>query len=157
MRLTVAAVGRFGGARAKAGPLKAQFDDYAQRIAWPLDVREVEEKRKLSAPELKKREGELLLAAVPKGAAVVALDETGQTLTSAEFAGRIAKWRDGGTKDLCFVIGGAGGLDKAVLERAQLALSFGRLTWPHLLVRVLLAEQIFRAQSILQGHPYHRE
>ena len=98
-----------------------------------------------------------LFGEIKPDAVVVALDETGQALTSAEFAGRIGKWRDGGTKDICFVIGGADGLDKAVLERAQLTLSFGRLTWPHLLVRVLLVEQIFRAQSILQGHPYHRE
>ena len=87
---------------------------------------------------------------------MVALDGRGKTLTSEEFATRLARWRDDGIADLVFVIGGADGLDRRLIERAAFVLSLGAMTWPHLLVRVLLAEQIYRAQSILLGHPYHR-
>jgi 23S rRNA (pseudouridine1915-N3)-methyltransferase len=157
LRIVVAAVGRFGGSRAKSAPARALFDNYVKRIAFPVELKEIEEKRPLSAAELKAREGELLLAATPKGATVVALDAAGRTLTSAEFARYLGGWRDRGVKDLAFVIGGADGLDRWVLDRAQLVLSLGPMTWPHLLARVLLVEQIYRAQCILQGHPYHRE
>ena len=157
MRIVVAAVGRFGGPRAKSAPARALFEDYARRIAFPIELKEVEEKRPLSATELKTREGALLLAAIPKGATVVALDADGRTLTSVQFARHLGGWRDHGVKDLAFVIGGADGLDRQLLDRAQLVLSLGPMTWPHLLVRVLLAEQIYRAQCILSGHPYHRD
>lgn len=157
MRIVVAAVGRFGGPRAKSAPARTLFDDYVKRIAFPIALKEIEERRPLSAAALKAREGALLLAAIPKGATVVALDAQGRALTSAEFARRLSGWRDHGVKDLAFVIGGADGLDRHVLDRAQLVLSLGPMTWPHLLARVLLVEQIYRAQCILQGHPYHRE
>ncbi len=152
MRLIVVAVGR-----ARKGPERDLFDHYAGRITFPLTLREVEEKRLLPPPELKKREARLLLAQVPEGARVVALDEKGKGLTSAEFAAALGGWRDDGVRDAVFLIGGAGGLDKAVLDRADLALALGSMTWPHFLVRGLLAEQIYRAQCILAGHPYHRE
>jgi 23S rRNA (pseudouridine1915-N3)-methyltransferase len=87
---------------------------------------------------------------------LVALDERGQMLSSPELAQRIADWRDAGRQDLAFVIGGADGLAPALRDRADLALSFGRLVWPHMLVRVMLAEQIYRAATILSGSPYHR-
>ena len=115
----------------------------------------MEEKRKLAPPELKTREATLLLNAVPKGAAIVALDRRGTALSSEAFAQRLATWRDAGA-DLAFLIGGAEGLAESVLERAQLVLSFGAMTWPHLLARAMLLEQIYRAQQILAGHPYHR-
>ena len=86
----------------------------------------------------------------------MALDERGQMLSSPELAQRIADWRDAGRQDLAFVIGGADGLVPALRDRADLALSFGRLVWPHMLVRVMLAEQIYRAATILSGSPYHR-
>jgi 23S rRNA (pseudouridine1915-N3)-methyltransferase len=101
-------------------------------------------------------EAELLSRAIPTGAAVVALDERGQMLTSPDLAGRIAGWRDAGRADLAFVIGGADGLAPALRDRADLVLSFGRLVWPHMLVRVMLAEQIYRSATILSGSPYHR-
>jgi 23S rRNA (pseudouridine1915-N3)-methyltransferase len=88
---------------------------------------------------------------------VVALDGKGRTLTSAQFARHLGGWRDHGVKDLAFAIGGADGLDAAVIDRAQLVLSLGPMTWPHMLARALLVEQIYRAQCILAGHPYHRE
>jgi 23S rRNA (pseudouridine1915-N3)-methyltransferase len=152
MRLHVIAVGRL-----KSGPLKELERDYAGRLVWPLALREVEERRKLPPPELKEREGELLLAALPEKAALVALDEHGRSFTSMDFAARIGAWRDRGVADLVFAIGGAGGLAERVRERAELSLAFGSMTWPHLLVRVMLLEQLYRAQQILAGHPYHRE
>ena len=153
MRLTVAVVGRFGAGGGAERPL---FDDYVKRLSQPFELREVTEKRRLPAPELRRREGALLLAAVPEGARVVALDAGGRPLSSRALAKRLGEWRASGVRDLAFLIGGAEGLDGAVLERADLVLSLGAMTWPHLLVRVLLAEQLYRAQCILAGHPYHR-
>jgi len=151
MRLTVAAVGR-----ARPGPLRELFDDYAGRSAWPLALREVEARKGLSGVALKREEAALLLASVPAGAAVVALDERGRDLDSAGFAKLLGRWRDEGRAEAAFLIGGADGHDESVRDRADLLLSFGRLTWPHMLARVMLAEQIYRAQTILSGHPYHR-
>lgn len=151
MRLLLAAVGR-----AKAGPERMLYEQYSRRLAWPLTVREVEEKRPLPPEELKAREAELLLAAVPKAAVVVALDERGRTLSSPTFAEQIRTWRDAGVSDVAFLIGGADGHGEAVRSRADLLLSLGAMTWPHMLVRALLAEQLYRAQAILSGHPYHR-
>lgn len=148
----IAAVGRL-----RAGPLSALIDSYAKRSTWPLTFREVEVRKRLSGPALCAAEGDMLLSAVPAGATLVALDETGRDLSSAEFAERLAGWRDGGVGDLAFLIGGADGLAPALRKRADLTLAFGRATWPHMMVRVLLAEQIYRAQTILAGHPYHRD
>ena len=156
MKLALVAAGRL-----RAGPLRDLFEDYARRLAWPLAVTEIEERRPLATGELKAREGALIEAALDgafrklSAPVLVALDERGMVLSSAAFAERLGRWRDGG-RDLAFVIGGADGLAKPVLDRAELTLSLGAMTWPHLLVRVLLAEQIYRAQSILAGHPYHR-
>ncbi|HEX3971777.1 MAG TPA: 23S rRNA (pseudouridine(1915)-N(3))-methyltransferase RlmH [Stellaceae bacterium] len=151
MRLTIVAIGRH-----KAGPLKALQEFYAERIRWPLAIREVEERRKLSPAELKAREAELILDALPKDAVLIALDGRGKTLSSTDLADRLARWRDADAS-LAFVIGGADGLADAVLNQAKLTLSLGAMTWPHLLVRGMLLEQLYRAQQILAGHPYHRE
>ena len=151
MRVVIAAVGR-----ARAGPARDLFDHSVGRITWPITLREVEERRPLPPDRLRAREAELLLAALPDGARIVALDERGKALSSAEFAERVRRWRDDGVSDLAFVIGGAEGLDEGLRRRADLVLGLGRMTWPHLLVRALLAEQLYRAQQILAGHPYHR-
>jgi 23S rRNA (pseudouridine1915-N3)-methyltransferase len=95
--------------------------------------------------------------ALPAGGVVVALDERGKTLGSEDFAQRLLRWRDDGKPALSFVIGGADGLDPAFVKAADLTLSFSPLTWPHQLVRIMLAEQLYRATTILSGHPYHRE
>jgi len=110
----------------------------------------------LSPPELVAREGDLLLAALPAGARFIALDGGGQCWSSEELARRLAGWRQNG-QDVAFAIGGADGLSRAVLGHANGILSIGAMTWPHLLVRVMLLEQLYRAQQILAGHPYHRE
>jgi len=150
MRLLIAAIGR-----QKAGPLKDLERHYAERITFPLTIRELEEKRKLPPAEMKRREAELLLEAMPKETSLIALDGRGTALSSEAFAKRFQAWRQAGN-DLGFVIGGADGLGEAVIEKATFVLSLGAMTWPHLLVRGMLLEQIYRAQQILAGHPYHR-
>ena len=106
--------------------------------------------------ELKRLEADLLLAAVPNAAMIVALDERGTTLSSERFAERMGLWRDQGVGDVAFLIGGADGHGEAVGKRADLMLALGPMTWPHLMVRAMIAEQLYRAQQILAGHPYHR-
>ena len=151
MRMLIAAVGRAG-----RGPVQAQFDDYARRLKPPLELVEVEERRPLPAPALKAREAELLQGAVPAGALLIALDGRGKALSSEALAKQLAAWRERAPKALAFVIGGADGLDESVLKQADFVLSLGPMTWPHMLVRVMLAEQLYRASAILAGHPYHR-
>jgi 23S rRNA (pseudouridine1915-N3)-methyltransferase len=141
----------------RRGPLYDVQALYAGRIVPPATLIEVEEKRRLSAAELKGREAELILAAVPPAARLVALDERGALWTSRQFADRLAGWRDGGAGALAFAVGGADGLGQPVLDRADAVLSLGPMTWPHLLARSLLLEQLYRAQQILAGHPYHRD
>lgn len=118
---------------------------------------ELEEKRRLPPAELKIREAELVLAAAPADARLVALDQRGKEWSSLELADRLRAWRDGGAGALAFAIGGAEGLGAAVIDRADAVLSLGAMTWPHLLARCMLLEQLYRAQQILAGHPYHRE
>jgi len=151
MRLSIIAVGRL-----KSGPHEALARHYAERLSAPPSIREVEEKRPLPPPELKEREAALLLAAVPQGATVVALDARGKMLTSEQLAERLARWQQQGVGELAFLIGGAEGLADPVRQKADLVLSLGPMTWPHLLARGMLLEQLYRAQQILAGHPYHR-
>ena len=155
MRITLLAVGRL-----RPGPERDLYEHYAGRITAQglaeIAVKEVEARRPLEPDALKAQEAELLLAALPGGARLWALDAGGRSLTSEDFAARLREARDAGPRDLAIVIGGAEGLAPALLERADLVLSLGAMTWPHLLVRGLLAEQLYRAQAILTGHPYHR-
>ena len=123
----------------------------------PPAIVEVEERRSLPPEQLKLREGELILGALPAGVPFVALDERGTQWSSRALAKRIAAWRDQGGSELVFAIGGADGLHRAVLDRADVILALGSMTWPHLLVRGMLLEQLYRAQQILAGHPYHRQ
>jgi 23S rRNA (pseudouridine1915-N3)-methyltransferase len=152
LRLLIAAVGRV-----KSGPLADLQSEYLKRLGPSISIKEVEERRASSAIERKVREADLLLAAVPDAALLVALDERGKALTSAAFAEHLQRWRTEGLKCLAFVIGGADGLPQPAVQRAQFTLSLGAMTWPHLLARILLLEQLYRAQQILAGHPYHRK
>ena len=135
-------------------------DDYLQRVdrsgrplgIGPVVEHEVEDKRGGGMIA----EADLLGRAVPAGAIIVALDERGALISSPEFAAHLAKWRDDGRQDVAFVIGGADGIAPILRDRAEYALSFGKMVWPHLLVRVMLAEQLYRATTILGGGPYHR-
>ncbi|MDF3607974.1 23S rRNA (pseudouridine(1915)-N(3))-methyltransferase RlmH [Paracoccus sp. DMF-8] len=155
MRLVIAAVGRL-----RQGPEAALIADYLDRFARtgralglpPATLTEVEDKRGGGMAA----EAELLDRAIPDGAALVILDERGKLLTSPEFARQIGDWRDQ-ARDICFVIGGADGIDPALRARADLAISFSRMVWPHMLARVMLSEQLYRAATILAGGPYHRD
>ncbi|MGQ0611089.1 MAG: 23S rRNA (pseudouridine(1915)-N(3))-methyltransferase RlmH [Paracoccaceae bacterium] len=155
MRVHICAVGRL-----RAGPERDLVDDYLKRFdrtgrplgLGPVQQHEVEDRRGGGMAA----EADLLARAVPAGAALVALDERGRLMSSPEFAAEIARWRDGGRQDLAFVIGGADGIDAALRGRADAAISLGAMVWPHLLVRVMLAEQLYRAATILGGGPYHR-
>lgn len=156
MRITIACVGRAG--RAKHDAAADLIAQYIERLPWAVTIREVADKRAAAtADERKAREAALLLAALPKGALTVALDETGKSLTSRAFAEQIGRWRDAGEAEIAFLIGGADGLDAALKARARLTMSLGAMTWPHLLARVLLLEQLYRAWSLLNNHPYHRD
>jgi 23S rRNA (pseudouridine1915-N3)-methyltransferase len=151
MKIWLAAVGR-----ARAGAARDLYEEYARRMTWPLTLKEVECKKRTPPDELKRLEADLLLAAVPNAAMIVALDERGTTLSSERFAERLGLWRDQGVSDIAFLIGGADGHGEAVGKRADLMLALGPMTWPHLMVRAMIAEQLYRAQQILAGHPYHR-
>jgi len=151
MNLMLIAVGR-----ARRGPETELLRDYAGRLRWPLALREVEERRPLAVNDRRVREGRLLLQALPEDAHAVVLDGGGKALSSEALAAHLERVRDEGTRTVAFLIGGADGHDDAVLARANLMLSLGPMTWPHMLVRPMLVEQVFRAQCILEGHPYHR-
>ncbi len=140
--------------RLRAGPEAALFDRYNARLRPALTVTEVPDGSGAPA-EAKRREAASLLGCLPPSAFAVALDGGGAAPDSPGLAALLERWL-GTSRPLCFLIGGAEGLDGSVLARADAALSLGRLTWPHLLVRPLLAEQLYRARSITAGHPYHR-
>jgi 23S rRNA (pseudouridine1915-N3)-methyltransferase len=140
--------------RQRQSPEGALFERYAARIKPKLLLQEFNDGTG-SPIEIKRREAAMLLGAVSPQDFVIALDGAGAAPDSPGLAAMLAKWRDGGAR-LCFIIGGAEGLDGSVIARADAKLSLGALTWPHLLVRPMLAEQIYRAQMINMGHPYHR-
>jgi 23S rRNA (pseudouridine1915-N3)-methyltransferase len=165
MRILIAAV---GGVQKAAADETAAANSYlknaelmgARMGLGPIALYEVEDRRsravRTDAAQRKDREGTLLLAQVPEGATLVALDGRGRALSSEKFAEWLGQNRDQGCRNLAFVIGGADGLSDQVTARAQWQLSLGAMTWPHMLVRMMLAEQIYRAVTILANHPYHR-
>jgi len=140
--------------RIKPGPEAALFAQHNARLRPPLEVSEFAEARG-SPAEIRRREGAAILAALPAGALLVAMDLGGAAPTSEALAALTTRWMEA-ARPMAFAIGGAEGLDPSVLARAEARLSLGPLTWPHFLVRGLLAEQLFRAQCIREGHPYHR-
>ncbi|MGC8201499.1 23S rRNA (pseudouridine(1915)-N(3))-methyltransferase RlmH [Aliiroseovarius sp. PTFE2010] len=155
MRVTICAVGRLRG-----GPEADLIDDYLTRFdragrglaLGPARIIEVEDKRGGGMAA----EAALLGKAIPTGAMMMIMDERGKTLSSPDFSAQLARWRDNGRQDLAIIIGGADGIDPALRAQADFSLSFGKMVWPHMLVRVMLAEQLYRAASILAGTPYHR-
>jgi 23S rRNA (pseudouridine1915-N3)-methyltransferase len=158
MRVSIAAVGRM-----KSGPereLVARYLDRASASGRALaltgfDTTEIAESRAGSSASRKADEARGLAAAVPPGI-LVALDERGKGLGSDAFAGQLGRWRDDGRPAVSFLIGGADGLDPELVSRADVVISFSPMVWPHQLVRIMLAEQLYRATTILSGHPYHR-
>ena len=155
MRVRICAVGRM-----KSGPERALVDDYTIRFdrtgralgLGPLTISEVDDRKGGGMAA----EAALLDRAIPDGAVICAMDERGREMTSPAFAQMLADWRDQGRSELAFVIGGADGIDPGLRARADAMLSFGPMVWPHMLVRAMLSEQLYRAASILAGAPYHR-
>jgi 23S rRNA (pseudouridine1915-N3)-methyltransferase len=155
LKLTLCVVGRL-----RAGPEKELIDDYLTRFdrtgralgLGPVRVLEVEDRKGGGMAA----EAVLLRKAIPSGAAIVVLDERGKVMASPKFAARLADFRDAGRSEVALIIGGADGIDPDLRAEADLALSFGAMVWPHMLVRVMLAEQLYRAVSILAASPYHR-
>ncbi len=160
MRVQVLAVGRL-----KAGAESELAARYLKRAAQSgraiglraVEIVEIRESRAGDAARRKTEESIAIANVVPDGAAIVVLDERGEALSSADFAAGLGTWRDSGVADVVFVIGGADGLADTLRDRARLMLAFGGATWPHQLVRIMLLEQLYRAITILSGHPYHRE
>jgi len=159
VRIALVSVGRL-----KAGPERELFDRYFKRLGdaargagiTGVDVRELTESRARRPEDRRASEAQAIRAALPADAALVALDERGAALTSPQWAGEIGRARDAGRSVYAVTIGGPDGLDPTLREAAFRTVSFGAMTWPHQLVRVLAAEQLYRAMSILSGHPYHR-
>jgi 23S rRNA (pseudouridine1915-N3)-methyltransferase len=159
VKVTIAAIGRL-----KAGPEREILDRYlkraesaGRRLGLAFAIREMPESRATSSAQRKSQEAAVLLGISPPGAPIVALDEAGKSLDSHAFATRLEGWRDAAVPEVTFFIGGADGLGPELLKRADMRLAFGAMTWPHQLVRLMLAEQFYRAVTILAGHPYHRE
>ena len=154
MKITVVAVGRL-----RKSPELSLIDDYLDRFnkagrsfgLGPAQIVEVEGKKNLGM----EAEAALIERALPAGAILVTLDERGEVISSPDFAQKLAGWRDG-ARDVAFVIGGADGIAPALRAKADFSISFGKMVWPHMLVRVMLAEQLYRAGQILAGTPYHR-
>ena len=145
LRIEIIAAGKM-----KAGAQKSLWDEYTKRINWPLTLHEVDERDKAA-------ECAAIEKKINTQAFIIALDETGKSITSRDFTGKLDKLAAEGRPDIQLIIGGADGLTPEIRKKAHFLLSFGAQTWPHMLVRVMLAEQLYRAQQILCGHPYHRD
>lgn len=145
LRIEIIAPGKM-----KAGAQKALWDEYLKRIIWPVALHEIDERD--NAAECAKIEKKL-----NRQAFIIALDEKGKTIPSREFATKLGNLAAEGRPDIQFILGGADGLSPEIRKSAHFLLSFGAQTWPHMMARVMLMEQIYRAQQILAGHPYHRD
>ena len=159
MRIMVIAIGRLkqGPERELAERYAARFDDAGRKLGFRgLELREIPENRARDAATRIAEEAAAIAALIPEKSALVTLDEHGESIDSSSFARHLGRWRDESVANTIFVIGGADGLSPELQRKAKLRLAFGRATWPHQLVRVLLLEQIYRAATILAGHPYHR-
>jgi 23S rRNA (pseudouridine1915-N3)-methyltransferase len=139
MLLHIVARGRIG-----RSPEAELVDRYLARISWPTKVTELPDRGGKAPP-------------LPPGSRTIVLDEKGKSLGSAAFAEQLGRWRDDGVREIRFLIGAADGFDDAARAEADLLINFGAMTWPHMMARAMLAEQLWRAASILAGHPYHRE
>lgn len=146
MKATIIAIGKCK----KNSPEKQLIDEYIKRSGWEVTIKEHDNASQ-------EEEAKFLLSSVPAGAKAVVLDERGENMKSLELAAKAEKWMLDGCSEICFLIGGADGHLPSTRERADLLLSFGRLTLPHMLMRAVLAEQIYRIQTIISHHPYHRE
>lgn len=146
MKAIIAAIGKCK----KNSPEAQLIAEYAKRSGWEIAIKEKDN-------ATQEEEAKFLQSMIPHGAKVIVLDERGENIKSLELAKRIENWQLNGCSELCFLIGGADGHLQSTRDRADLILSFGKLTFPHMLMRVVLSEQIYRVQTIINGHPYHRE
>ena len=146
MKIVVAAIGKCK----KNSPEKMLIDEYIKRSGWDVMIKEADNSNQ-------EEEAKYLQSAIPQGAKVIVLDERGVNIGSRELAEKIENWQINGCSEICFLIGGADGHLQSTRDRADLVLSFGKLTLPHILMRAVLMEQIYRIQTIIAGHPYHRD
>jgi 23S rRNA (pseudouridine1915-N3)-methyltransferase len=151
MKLHILAIGKL------RGPEAEWCAEYVKRLKNDITIKEMAASKNLPPVETQRAEAALLLKALPPKAFTVLLDERGKDMTSRDFAARLQEWQDHGHDAIAFIIGGADGVTDEVRAEADVTLGFGRLTWPHRLVRVMLLEQLYRAQQINAGHPYHRD
>lgn len=154
MKISIISIGKF-----ENSPHKLVFDTYLKRLKWKVELKEMDLKnaQNMSVDKIKEGEGDLILKALKPSSKLIVLDEKGKQFTSIDFSKLMANFAVDGDSDLSFVIGGANGLSAEVLKKAHLKISFSAMTFPHLMVRSILIEQLYRAQSIIAGHPYHRE
>ncbi|MBA3652111.1 MAG: 23S rRNA (pseudouridine(1915)-N(3))-methyltransferase RlmH [Chthoniobacterales bacterium] len=159
MRLVVLSIGRLkqGPERELARRYRERFDDIGRKLGFRgLEIHEIPESRAREAASRIAEEAAAISALIPEKSVLVALDERGGNVESAAFARHLGKWRDESVANTIFMIGGADGLSPDLRRKARLSVAFGSATWPHQMVRVMLLEQIYRAATILAGHPYHR-
>lgn len=154
MKITIISIGKF-----EKSLFKPLFDDYLKRLKWKINLKELEVKNSKSLPsnDLKKEEAKLILANIKEGEKIIALDEKGEIFTSRKFAKLISNFAVNGNSSLSFIIGGADGLDEEIIKKAHMQISLSQMTFPHMMVRVILLEQIYRAFTIINNHPYHRD
>ena len=152
MNIVIASIGKFGNS-----PHQKVYELYLKRLPWKIDLKELEIKAKISGDLLKEKEGQLLMQAVRSCQQFIVLDEKGQNLDSREFALLLNQTKSTSINNLGFIIGGADGVADSVKKSAKHVISLGKMTFPHLMVRSILLEQIYRAYSIINNHPYHRE
>lgn len=146
MRVSIIAIGKCK----KNSPEAAIIAEYVKRSGWTIQIKEMDN-------ATQEAEAEFLQKSIPHGAKVVVLDERGENLKSLELAAKVEKWMGEGSSEICFLVGGADGHLQSTRDKADLLLSFGKLTLPHMLMRAVLSEQIYRIQTIINHHPYHRE
>ncbi|MBX9822974.1 23S rRNA (pseudouridine(1915)-N(3))-methyltransferase RlmH [Afipia birgiae] len=159
MRIVVIAIGRLkqGPERELADRYRERFDDIGRKLGFRgLEIHEIPESRARDVPARMADEAAAISALIPDKSSIIALDERGETIDSAAFARHLGRWRDESVPTAVFLIGGADGLSPELRRRVKLSVAFGKATWPHQMVRVMLLEQIYRAATILSGHPYHR-
>ncbi|MBN9584248.1 MAG: 23S rRNA (pseudouridine(1915)-N(3))-methyltransferase RlmH [Afipia sp. 62-7] len=159
MRILIVAIGRLkqGPERELAERYRERFDDIGRKLGFRgLEIHEIPESRARDAAARIAEEAAAISALIPDKSAIIALDERGETIDSPAFARHLGRWRDESVPNAVFLIGGADGLSPDLRRRVKLGVAFGKATWPHQMVRVMLLEQIYRAATILSGHPYHR-
>ena len=159
MRIVVIAIGRLkqGPERELADRYRERFDDIGRKLGFRgLEIHEIPESRARDVPARMADEAAAISALIPDKSSIIALDERGETIDSATFARHLGRWRDESVPTAVFLIGGADGLSPELRRKVKLSVAFGKATWPHQMVRVMLLEQIYRAATILSGHPYHR-